>query len=152
MKKTFLCFLFITVYITLGSCEKDSDSSNEIFMIEFGSECGWCAGKEYISISETTIKYVRTIPCDENQGVTQKSKSITTARWDSICSSFDYNKFKKLEYNECNVCVDGCDEIIKITQNRTEQQLRYAPGEEIEGIKNLRQILAGIMIEMQNQN
>lgn len=105
-----------------------------------------------LSISSTTIEYTRTIPCDENQGTTKKSKTITTAQWDSLCSSFNYDLFESLEYNECNYCADGCDEIIRITKNNNTHELRYSPEEDIEGLENLRQILAGLMTEMQNQN
>ncbi len=105
-----------------------------------------------ISLTSAKIEYTRTIPCDENKGITNKIASITEAKWDSIRSSFDYDLFRTLEYNECNYCADGCDEIIRITENNNTHELRYSPEKEIEGIENLRQILAGILSDMQDQD
>ena len=43
-----------------------------------------------------------------------------------------------LEYNECNVCADGCDEIIRIHDGIGSHELSYSPGEALEGMENLR--------------
>ncbi len=108
--------------------------------------------KKFIIVTPSKIEYKRTIPCGENQGTETKSKSITTEKWDSIWSSFDYNLFETLNYNECNVCADGCDEIIRITKHNKTHEIRYSPEEEIEGVKDLEQILNDLLSEFNNEN
>ena len=38
----------------------------ETYTIEFGTECGWCGGQEFIKVSSSKIEYERIIPCGEN--------------------------------------------------------------------------------------
>ncbi len=152
MKYLLITFLGFVLVIGFAGCEYGVISSDEDLLVEFGTECGWCVGEEMISITSSKIEYTRTIPCGENKGVTKKSKSITKAELDSINSALDYNLFKTLEYNECNVCVDGCDEIIRISKNKNTHEIRYTPGKKISEIENLRYILNKILLEMQNKD
>lgn len=144
-------FFIFAISIFLG-CDKYEVIENDNFTIEFGSECGWCAGLEHITLTATKIKYLRNIPCGENKGITQKSREISEEEWNEIISSFDYALFKTLEYNDCNVCADGCDEIIRITENKNAHDLRYSVSEEIEGIQNLQQILTSLLEEMRESD
>ena len=145
-----LSFIFL-LFIFMG-CDKNEIEPEVGYKIEFGSECGWCAGQEFITITSSDIKYVRNIPCGEEKGVTNHSRKISSAEWDEITLSFDYSLFKTLEYNECNVCVDGCDEIIRITDIEDIHELRYSFSDEVEGMENLRQIFADLMEEMRKMN
>lgn len=149
--KSLLAIVLFTTVIILSGCENDIIPADKDFLIEFGSQCGWCAGEEMITINSIKIEYTRTIPCGENQGITNKNKLINEETLDSIWSSFDYDSFKSLEYNECNFCADGCDEIIRITKNKKTHELRYSPEKEVVDIEKLRQILAEILAEMRDQ-
>ncbi len=144
--------IFIFVIVIFLSCEKNEVIEHDDFIIEFGSECGWCAGQEFVTVSASKISYLRNIPCGEEKGTIQKSRNISAAEWDEINSSFDYSLFKTLDYNECNVCVDGCDEIIRITENESNHELRYSVSGEIEGMRNLQQILTGLLEEMRESD
>ena len=124
----------------------------ETYTIKFGSECGWCGGQEYITISSTKVEYERNIPCGEDKGTTNKSRNLTSEEWEEIENSFDYSLFKTQEYTNCNVCADGCDEIIQITENDLTHELRYSFSDEVEGMENLRQKLSEIMDDMREFN
>jgi hypothetical protein len=152
MRKLIIVIFCLAFLAGLNGCKKEVIYSKANCIIEFGSECGWCAGQEFITITSFTIEFEKTIPCGENQGTEKKSKSITSTKWDSIRSSFDYSLFKTLEYDECNVCVDGCDEIIRITKNDESHQIRYSPEKQIEEIEELRQILAELLSEFNTQD
>lgn len=143
---------FIIVLPFFLACDKNDIEPEVSYKIEFGSECGWCAGQEFITITSSYIKYVRNIPCGDEKGATNHSREISLSEWDEISSSFDYWLFKTLEYNECNVCVDGCDEIIRITNMNKIHELRYSFSDEVEGMEKLRQILTGLMKEMREMN
>ncbi len=142
--KSVLIIFLLSVVI---QCEDKEDMQEEM-IIEFGTECGWCGGQEYITVSSSKIIYLKNIPCGEEKGTVTKERKILSTEWNEIISSVDTRHFFSLEYNECNVCVDGCDEIIKITENKSTHELRYSPSEEIEGIENLQDLLSGILQEM----
>lgn len=150
-KLVWLVFLF---FILGGSCLKQDNNFGEhgIVTIEFGNVCGWCAGEEKITVSSVKADYYRNIPCGENEGTTYKTKAITTEEWDQISSSYDYDYFLTLDYSECNVCVDGCDEFIIITTNGFSHEIRYSPSKEIAGLDDLRQQLTNILNEINNSN
>ena len=139
------------VFSILISCDNDEIELKEDFKIEYGSVCGWCAGEEFITVTSSQIEYYRNIPCGDNKGTTQKSRKISASEWNEIISSVDYSKFKKLEYNTCNVCVDGCDEIIRITENNNDHEIRYSVSDEIEEVKKTRQILSALLENMREK-
>ncbi len=141
--------LYIALLLLVAnSCAEEIQPTQKTFFIEFGSECGWCAGQEYIKISEAEVTYSRNIPCGDEEGTITKSRSISADKWDSIKNSFDFDLFLSLDYNECNVCADGCDEIIRITDNGDTHQLRYSPSTNIDGLENLQEKLMLLLIEM----
>jgi hypothetical protein len=152
MKHFLNTVLLIFVLTIIMGCDKNEIVPDEDFKIEYGTECGWCAGQEFITISSLKIDYSRNIPCGDEKGTINKSREIKSSEWDEINSSFDYSLFKTLEYNECNVCVDGCDEIIKITENDNTHQLRYSLSDEVEGMQDLQQILTVVLKEMREMN
>jgi hypothetical protein len=148
MKPIIKSLLFLPILLFSFSCS-DKVSEEQIgFTIQYGSECGWCAGQEYISINSLKVEYERNIPCGDDEGTTKKSRNLSSKEWDTITSSFDYSLYKTLQYNNCNVCADGCDEIIQITEDEFTHELRYSFSDEVEGMENLRKILAEIMDEM----
>ena len=139
------------VFSILISCDNNEIELKEDFKIEYGSVCGWCAGEEFITVTSSQIEYYRNIPCGDNKGTTQKSRKISASEWNEIISSVDYSKFKKLEYNTCNVCADGCDEIIRITENNNDHEIRYSVSDEIEEVKKTRQILSALLENMREK-
>ena len=151
MNRTLLTISVFVISFLLFGCS-EQEVFDESFTIKFGSECGWCAGHEYITISKTKVDYMRNIPCGDNKGIITKSQDLCSCDWDEITSSFDYSRFKKLKYNDCNVCADGCDEVILITENESSHELRYSFSAKVEGMENLREILSEIMKEMREMN
>ena len=152
MKPVTKSILFLQILLLSFGCSDNEPEEQIDFTIKYGSECGWCAGQEYITISNLKVEYTRNIPCGENEGTTINSRNLSSEEWETITSSFDYSLYKTLEYNDCNVCADGCDEIIQITQNASTHELRYSFSDEVEGMENLREILSEIMDEMRELN
>ena len=152
MKHLINITFFVLAILFFSGCDKKETEINNSFKIEYGSECGWCAGQEYITVTSTKIEYIRAIPCGENNGTTNKWKVLSPSRWEEITASFDYSLFKTLQYTDCNVCVDGCDEIIRITEEDSSHELRYSISEEVEGMENLQEILSELMEEMREMD
>lgn len=140
-KRSFLLVL-VSAFI-LSSCifSDDDKDYDESYKIEFGFACGWCAGTGSITLLDGQIKYLREIPCGENKGSKSETEEFSAEEWNKLISSFDFDYFTTLEQNECNVCADGCDEIIKITKNNVIHEIRYNPSEDIEGIELLQEKL-----------
>jgi len=151
MKNLLRIVIIIFTFSILISCDENENDLNEDFKIEYGSVCGWCAGEEFITVTSSQIEYYRNIPCGDKKGTKQKSRKISTSEWNEIISSFDHSKFKKLDYNTCNVCADGCDEIIRITENNNIHEIRYSVSDEIEEVKKLRQILSVLLENMREK-
>lgn len=141
----YLFILLVPVLFVFCSEQEDEFGKHGEVVIEFGTGCGWCAGEERITVSSAKAEYYRNIPCGEEEGTTRKTQAMTSEEWEEIISSFDHDQFLTLDYNECNVCVDGCDEFIIITQNGSSHEIRYSPSEEIDGMDELRQLLAHTM-------
>ena len=136
------------------SCSKQDNDFGDHgnLTIEFGTVCGWCAGEEKITVSPSKADYYRNIPCGDDKGTLRESVAISPNEWDEISSSFDYNYFLTLDFNDCNVCVDGCDEFIIITKNGFSHEIRYAPSKVIEGMDELRQQLTNKLNEIRTSN
>ena len=73
------------------------------------------------------------------------SRSYSSEDWDELVNSFDYEIFLALDYNTCNVCVDGCDEFIVVTKDGENHEIRYNPGTEIEGIEGFQEKLEELL-------
>ena len=136
---------FIIILFLFSGCDQTETAADEDLKIEFGSVCSWCTGEEFITVTSSQISYYRNIPCGDDKGMTRKSRVISASEWNEIISSFNIEAFKKLNYNTCNVCADGCDEIIRITENGNLHEIRYSPSDEIEETKKLEQFLAEIL-------
>ncbi|QGY43797.1 hypothetical protein GM418_09030 [Maribellus comscasis] len=147
-------FLIMLIPLLFTFCSKSDDEFGEhgSITIEFGSVCGWCVGEEKIIVSSVKTDYYKNIPCGENKGTINKTDAITSDEWEEIFSSFDYNDFLELEYDECNVCADGCDEFIIIIKNESSHEIRYTPSKEIEGLEELRQLLNNKLEELKNSD
>ena len=158
MKKIIkLISLFIGLILFFSCAEEQTENiksfdKDESFYIQFGTECGWCAGQEFIKITESKVVYTRTIPCGDNKGTISKNRVLIETEWDELINSYDSEKFLELDYNNCNVCVDGCDEIIRIGNEDSSHEIRYTPSENIESMQNLKTNLIEIMEEMRQQN
>lgn len=147
MKNRIGLLLFVLSLLLFSACKKEELNARGSILIEFGSVCGWCAGEEKITVTEKKVEYFREIPCGENAGKTELSRSFSSEDWNDLIGSFEYEDFLSLGYNTCNVCADGCDEFIIITKDGETHEIRYNPGTEIEGIESfqekLKELLSG---------
>lgn len=151
MSKLSILFLFVLFFL-IPSCLFDNgdDDWDDSYKIEYGFACGWCGGTGFIEIIQEQISYEREIPCGENEGIHTESDNLISEQWEELISSYNHADFLKLDYSQCNVCVDGCDEIIRITKDDQTHELRYNPGDTIPGIKVLQEKLRMMMSEYQD--
>jgi hypothetical protein len=126
-------------------CEKNSDTSG--LSINAGYACGWGAGQDSIEISRYIIKYVYYVPSQSSLPLIRTSRSVTESEWNEITDSFNLEAFNRLKYNECNICVDGCDEWISVKNIQMTHSIRYSKGLVIADVSRLQKILADFRSE-----
>lgn len=141
--------LLAIILFLIASCSDDNNNFDDSHKIEFGFACGWCGGSGSITLIDGQIRYKREIPCGENEGTQNQSDRLSSEQWYELVSCFDHEYFMDLEYNQCNVCVDGCDEIIRITKDEITHEIRYNPGDTIPGLEDLQEKLRDYILEFQ---
>jgi hypothetical protein len=151
MQKSLLLFRILFVIILVnGSCQETSDWASYP-QIEYETACGWCAGSTLITIKGNEASYKRFIPCGENKGTVQKSRHLTADQMIILEDIFDFDKFLKLDINECGVCFDGCDERLKITKDGTTHEIKYLITSVPDEVDSLRAVLQGITLQFGNE-
>ena len=109
--------------------------------------CGWGSGEDSLYISNTVIKYVYYVPARSMLPKIKKTRATTDNEWANILNSLDLSNFVKLDYNSCNICVDGCDEWILIQDDQMSHQIRFGLGLKIDAISDLQTMLANFRSE-----
>ncbi len=144
MKK--LLPLILIILACLGGCEKQEksgiDKEESALKIRAGFMCGWGAGEDSLYISNTVIRYVYSVPAQSSLPKINMSRATTEDEWVNILNSLDLDNFVKLNYNSCGICVDGCDEWIKIQEDNISHQIRFGLGLTIDSISNLQSLIA----------
>jgi hypothetical protein len=147
--------LFIILFsFCLITCNKKEDNpkikEDTSLVIKAGFMCGWGSGQDSLIISGTMIKYFYSVPANSQIPEVNKARPTTPAEWNNILNSINFKNFLNLNYNSCNICVDGCDEWISIKNNSIFHQIRFGLGLKIDSIKPLQDILAQLRSELRN--
>lgn len=103
-------FLVIAIFtLSIYACTSPTLSSKSSDNMQFaiGRQCGWCAGKDSLTIDYSTTAYIYEAPCDDSDF--NKKDKTNKADIDELVSLLDYEAFKQIEVNSCDVCFDGCD-------------------------------------------
>jgi hypothetical protein len=146
MKPLFL-FLLFAAFIVLSDCQKKELTPTSDLIIKAGFMCGWGTGEDSIEISQSNIKYVYYIPAQSPVPVINKSRSVTESEWREIVNDVNIDDFLRLQYQSCNICVDGCDEWISIKDDRISHNIRFGKGSQIDTISRLQNKLAELRAE-----
>ena len=134
--------------ITCNKTENNlSIKDDTSLVIKAGFMCGWGTGEDSLIISSTMIKYVYIVPARSLVPEINKARPTTTTEWNNILNSINFNNFLNLNYNSCNICVDGCDEWISIKNDSISHQIRFGLGFKIDSIKPLQDILSQLRSE-----
>lgn len=144
---TLICFC-------LTACSKQENNSsiveNSRLIIKAGYMCGWGSGEDSLIISRALIKYYYSVPANSQVPEIYKTRATTTAEWNDILNSFRIDDFLNLHYNSCNICVDGCDEWISISNDSVSHLIRFGLGARIDSIKQLQNVLSKLRSEFRN--
>jgi hypothetical protein len=145
-KKLRPVYVIVIILFSLSwGCKKADDNSG--LTINAGFACGWGAGEDSLEISRSEIRYVFYIPSKSGEALIRTSRNVTAIEWDEITEAINMDTFVKLNYNTCNICVDGCDEWISIENGTLSNSIRFTKGQDIETISLLQKKLAELRTE-----
>ena len=118
-------YLSILMVIGFVACERKSAVTiNADLQLKMGTVCGWCAGGDSLIINAHNTVYKYYPSCDQS-----KAKIITAttekAVWEKLVSLLDKKKFNNIHLNICNVCADGCDISITVTDQNYNHTISY---------------------------
>jgi hypothetical protein len=142
-----IAFLILTIFFVFSGCKKSESTPDSDLIIKAGFACGWGSGEDSLEISKTTIKYVFYIPARSNKPVIDKSRAVSESEWKEILNNINFDDFVKLNYQSCNICVDGCDEWISIRDIKISHEIRFAKGLKIDSISKLQNKLEQLRSE-----
>lgn len=115
----------MTILICLGgmSCDDDDNESVDI-IIKTGRECGWCGGRDSLTVTKLNSSYAFRSPCP---GIDAKNRNADTdpAEWDKLLATLNWDDFNQVQVNTCAVCADGCDTWISVEKNRETHRIRF---------------------------
>ncbi len=142
-----ITFLILTLFFVFSSCKKSELTPGSDLIIKAGFECGWGSGEDSLEISKTTIKYVYYIPAKSHEPIINKTRAVSDSEWSKILNDVNLDDFVKLNYQSCNICVDGCDEWILVQDDKITHNIRFTKGEKIDQINNLQNKLEQLRTE-----
>jgi len=122
--------------------------TNSDLIIKAGFMCGWGSGEDSLEISQSTIKYVYYIPSQSRVPIINKTRSVSVSEWTEILDIVNLEEFLRLNYQSCNICVDGCDEWISIQDDNLSHNIRFGKGFQIDTISRLQTKLAELRAEL----
>jgi hypothetical protein len=142
-----IAFLVLTLFFAFSGCKKSGLTPGSDLIIKAGFACGWGLGEDSLEISKTMVKYVYYIPAKSHEPVINKTRAVSDSEWTEILSDINLDDFVKLNYQTCNICVDGCDEWIFIQDDIISHNIRFNRGEKIDQINKLQNKLEQLRTE-----
>lgn len=118
----------ILVILLAVACQEDQLGTEKLqsnMVIKTGTICGWCSLNDTLTVSGNSLRYVNYIQCNNSMPAVEKNGQITTLEFEALLSKLDFNEFKKLNLNSCNVCFDGCDDWIYIDNGSESHYIRF---------------------------
>ncbi len=151
MKKLLLILGVAIAIVVLSSCEESSGLmiNSENFKIELLYSCGWCAGVEQLTLSESAATYAHDYACGEQSDIPETSITISDSVWAQYLNNIDIDSFQSLEIDNCGVCYDWCDYTLKMSDSTFNHSIRFVNTDEITHAKT--KILAEELINILNE-
>lgn len=129
MKKILIAATIIVLALACQDEQLIAEKSSSDLIIKTGTICGWCSMNDTLSINGNVVRYVNYTQCDNSKPAVEKIEEISSAEVDSLLSLLNFDEFKKIDLNTCNVCFDGCDTWIFIKKGTETHQIRFTGNE-----------------------
>ncbi|MGE5395503.1 MAG: hypothetical protein ACM3P1_12235 [Candidatus Saccharibacteria bacterium] len=129
MKRILLLIIIATFVFACQQEQVVSEKNPTDLIIKTGIICGWCSRNDTLSIIGNSVRYVNYTQCNNSKPASVKTREIASSELDSLLMMLDFDEFKKIELNTCNVCFDGCDSWIEIRQRAESHYIRFTGNE-----------------------
>lgn len=122
-----ILFLIVIVFSAWSCSEsKEDELESSDLVIKTGTVCGWCSKNDTLTISGKTYRYVNFIQCSTTNPSVKESGVLEAAETELLLNALDFQEFKKIDLNSCNVCFDGCDDWITIKNGSETHSIRFS--------------------------
>lgn len=126
-KVLFLIFVVFAIWACSESTNEVLESSDLVIIT--GTVCGWCSKNDTLIISGKSFRYVNYTQCSTSNPSVRKTGRLATEEAETLLNMLDFQEFKKLDLNSCNVCFDGCDDWITVIKGSETHSIRFATNE-----------------------
>lgn len=131
MKISTLATILISTLLASGCKESNQQELSEGLQIRVGRICGWCAGEDVLALSAETYAYAYDHACEDELDVAKQFYDTPKQDWHELINHYDQQAFAKEDLNTCNVCADGCDSWVKVTDGEFEHEIRFGSPDQI---------------------
>lgn len=120
--------------VLFHSCEHSEmeDAANDEVLFTYISACGWCAGSEELNIRGNTASYQYHAVCDNPSKSSELE--LSTEQLKALNLSYLFQQLKNMNIDECGVCVDGCDELLRFETENQEFFIRFTSDDSLSTI------------------
>ena len=125
MKNFLLAAMIVLVALACQDEVVVTEKAPAGLIIKTGTICGWCSLNDTLTITGNSVRYVNYTQCTNTQPSVEKEGQISAADLQALLSLLDFEEFKKLDLNSCNVCFDGCDDWIYYNDGRESHYIRF---------------------------
>ena len=126
--------LFISLFTMACQDHQDENIVLKGLIIKTGQTCGWCAGSDSLTLTETKEYYEFIAACGGQNKSLQENTDLE--KWNDLLQDFDLETFTNVNVNTCNICVDGCDTWISVQKDDMIHEIRFGDNSpEIEPIR-----------------
>lgn len=114
------------IAIAVISCSEkhvtDGDHLNT-YSVVLGHVCGWCAGADSLYVTVEQLTYTSVDYCNDTISIQHNPFSFNELN--QLMGLIEIDDFLNISINTCNVCVDGCDTWITISNDTLSHTIRF---------------------------
>ncbi|HET6559588.1 MAG TPA: hypothetical protein VFG54_19850 [Prolixibacteraceae bacterium] len=125
MRNFLLAAMIVIVALACQDEQLVTEKAHSDLLIKTGTICGWCSLNDTLTIQGNSVRYVNYTQCNNTQPSVEKNGQISSEQLEALLSVLDFEEFKKLDLNSCNVCFDGCDDWISFNNGTESHYIRF---------------------------
>ena len=117
--------LSVIIILLMSGCSKTTLPTATLNNIQIatGRQCGWCAGKDSLTMNQSVTEYIYEAPCDDSDIAKKENTNTTTL--EELVNLLDFEAFKKIEINSCDICFDGCDTWVWVKKGNEYHRIQF---------------------------
>ncbi|RED99404.1 hypothetical protein [Marinoscillum furvescens] len=120
------------LFSLLAACQETNNRQlSDGFQVRIGQICGWCAGEHELALSAETYSYTYDHACDDELDVPEQFFDTPDQDWHELTRHYHKQDFAKETIATCNVCADGCDYWVIVSDGEFSHEIRFGNPKEV---------------------